>query len=164
MKKTLLFFTLLLLLSSCTKERRVLNADVVFFYDDYTDDELSDYNDLLWGAIDRLDYYIEEEPGTFIQVGSEYPTPLYDEFGNFIRNDFYYSGIPLCYQDTYVTSPIEWYTHSSTTINYMVYGVHEVDSPLGVMEFETIVDEYSFTLYANECAAVQITFLNKKRE
>ena len=167
MKKTLLLFTVLLFLSSCTKDRRVFHADVVFFYDDYTDDELSDYDVFFWGPIDRLDYYIEEEePGTFIQVGSEYPIPLYDESGNFIRNDFFYSGTPVCYQDTYVTSPIEWHTHSSTAINYRVYGVHEVDLPFGgVMEIgETLVDEYSFNLHANECAAVPIRFLTKKKK
>ena len=148
MKKTLLLFTLLLLLSSCTKDRRVFHADVVFFYDAITANELNGYTDLLLGPIDRLDYYIVEGREE-VYVGSEYPGPAYVS-----------AGVPICYEETYVTSSIQWYDHNNTTINSIVYGVHE--ALLG--ELETIVDEYSFNLYANECAAVQITFLNKKRE
>ena len=126
---------------SCTYE-----ADVVFFYDAITANELNGYDDLLWGLIDRLDYYIEEEPGTFILVGSEYPTPSY-----------VYAGVPNCYDDTYVTAPIQWYGENSTHIKYMVYGVHEA-----LIVKETLIDEYSFDLDANDCAAVPIRFLSKK--
>ena len=170
MKKILLLSALAIFLNSCSDSRSegctdpyavnyesfadyddgscIYTADVVFFYDAITANELNGYEDLLWGPIDRLDYYIEETPGTFIHVGSEYPTPAY-----------VYAGVPNCYEATYVTTPIEWSGLNSTTINCMVYGVHEALIPL-----EIIVDEYSFDLYANECAAVQTYFLTKKKK
>mgnify|MGYP001483413450 CR=1 FL=1 len=37
----------------------IYNADVVFFYDAITANELNGFSDLLWGPIDRLDYYID---------------------------------------------------------------------------------------------------------
>ena len=49
---------------SCTYE-----ADVVFFYDAITANELNVI------GFDRLDFYIEEEPGTFILVGNEASAP-----------------------------------------------------------------------------------------
>ena len=123
---------------SCTYE-----ADVVFFYDEITAYELN-----LIG-FDRLDFYIEEEPETFILVGYEPSAP-----------SFIYAGIPNCYEDTYVTSPIQWYSSDNTIINYQVYGITYV-SILGLItEIETLVDEYSFDLYANECAAVPIRFIS----
>lgn len=116
-------------------------ADVVFFYNAITANELN-----IMG-FDRLDFYIEEEPGTFILAGSEYPAPSY-----------IYAGIPDCYDNTYVTVPIEWYTTNNTVINYLVFGITYVgQSPL---EVETEVDQFSFELYPNECAAVQIRFVN----
>ena len=127
----------------------IYNADVVFFYDAITANELNGFTDLLWGPIDRLDYYIEENPGTFVFVGSEYPNPAYVA-----------AGIPNCYEATYVTSNRIWSNQNTTVVNYMVYGVHE--ALLG--EIETLVDEYSFDLYPNECAAVQIRFLTKKKK
>ena len=171
MKKILLFSALTIFFSSCSDNRNrgctdptsinfeswadyddgscLFEADIVFFYDNITANELNFYSDLLLGAIDRLDYYIEETPGTFIHIGSEYPTPLY-----------MYAGVPNCYEATYITETIQWYNHNNTVINYIVYGIHEV----GLLEFETIVDEYSFTLYTNECAAVPIRFLTKKKK
>jgi hypothetical protein len=119
---------------SCTFE-----ADVVFFYDAITAYELNVI------GFDRLDFYIEEEPGTFILVGNEPSAP-----------SFIYAGIPNCYEDTYVTSPIQWYSSDNTIINYQVYGITYI---LLGLEVETLVDEYSFDLYANECAAVPIRFL-----
>ena len=148
MKKILLLFTILLFQSSCTKDRRVFHADVVYFYDAITANELNGYRDLLWGPIDRLDYYIIED-GNETYIGSEYPAPSYVS-----------DGVPNCYEETYVTSSIEWYSNNNTVIYYIVYGVHE--ALLG--ELETIVDEYSFNLGANECAAVPIRFLTKKKK
>ncbi|MBG65768.1 MAG: hypothetical protein CMP73_03820 [Flavobacteriales bacterium] len=122
-------------------------ADVVFFYDAITANELN----LL--GYDRLDYYIEETPGTFIFIDSEYPS----------NNGFIAAGIPNCYEDTYVTTPITWFDNGLTTINYQVYGVN-ITSLLGIpIETETLVDEYSFDLLANECAAAQIRFLSKRK-
>ena len=172
MKKILLLSFLTVFLNSCSDSRSVggcidyyadnyesyadyddgscsYTADVVFFYDAITANELNGYYDLLWGPIDRLDYYIEENPGTFIYIGSEYPSPAYIS-----------AGVPYCYEATYITEPIEWYSENNTNINYIVYGVHE--ALLG--ELETIVDEYSFNLGANECAAVPIRFLSKKKK
>lgn len=150
MKKLFLLSILSFFLISCEKnEKRLFEADVVFFYDAITANELNFYQDFLWGPIDRLDYYIEETPGTFIHIGSEYPIP-----------EYVYAGVPYCYEETYVTSSIQWRHHNNTIINYKVYGIHE--ALLG--ELETIIDEYSFDLYANECAAVPIRFLTKKKK
>lgn len=170
MKNLLLISITIALLSSCSDSRTrgctdpyainynaladydngdcIYSADAVFFYDEVAANQLNSYDDLLWGPIDRLDYYIEESPGTFIFVGSEYPNPL-----------FIAAGVPYCFQQTYVTTPIEWTGVSNTNINFMVYGVHE--ALLG--ELETLVDEYSFNLYSNECAAVEIRFLSKRK-
>ena len=104
-------------------------------------------------GFDRLDFYIEEEPGTFILVGNEPSAP-----------SFIYAGIPNCYEDTYVTSPIQWYSSDNTIINYQVYGITYVSILGFITEVETLVDEYSFDLYANTCTAVQITFLTKKKK
>ena len=169
MKKTLLLSTLVILLNSCSEVRRggcidpyaynyesfadfddgscVYTADVVFFYDAITANELN-----LVG-FDRLDYYIEETPGTFISVGQELPTP-----------SFIYAGIPICYEQTYITTPIEWYNTDNTIINYLVYGITYVNILGTITEVETLVDEYSFELYANECAGVPIRFLTKSKK
>jgi hypothetical protein len=171
MKKKLIFISIIALFGSCSDSRNngctdpyavnfesfadyedgscVYTADVVFFYDAIAANELNAYTDLLWGPIDRLDYYIEDSPGTYVFVGSEYPSPA-----------FVYTGVPNCYESTYITTPIEWSNLDNTNINYIVYGVHE--ALLG--ELETIVDEYSFNLYANECAAVPIRFLTKQKK
>ena len=118
-------------------------ADVVFFYDAITANELNAAD------FDRLDYYIEETPGTYINIGSEFP-----------GTSFIYAGIPDCYTPTYVTTPIEWYSADNTIIKYMVYGIHD----LGILgELETEIDLYSFNLLANECAAVPIRFITKKK-
>ncbi|MFQ3332470.1 MAG: hypothetical protein ACI8ZH_000360 [Flavobacteriales bacterium] len=122
---------------NCTFE-----ADVVFFYDAITANELNA------AEFDRLDFYIEGNPGIYEFVDSELPT-------------FIYGGVPNCYQATYVTTPIQWSDFNNADINYLVYGIHD----LGILgEFETEVDLYSFNLGANECAAVAIRFLSKKKK
>ena len=122
---------------SCT-----FQADVVFFYDIITANELNA------AEFDRLDFYIEGNPGSYEWVGSESP-------------NFIYGGIPNCYEATYVTTPITWSGSYSADINYMVYGIHDI----GILgELETEVDLYSFNLGANECAAVPIRFLSKKKK
>jgi len=164
MKKILLFSILAIFLNSCSDSRSrgctdpaainfeswadyddgscVFEADVVFFYDAITANELNA------AEFDRLDFYIEGNPGSYEFVGSEYPT-------------FIYGGIPNCYEDTYVTTPIQWLDSYSADINYMVYGIHD----LGILgELETEVDLYSFNLGANECAAVSIRFITKKKK
>jgi len=170
MKKILLLSVLAIFLNSCTVEVRIDGctdpiaynydsqaddddgsclyiADVVFFYDALTANELNVV------GFDRLDYYIEETPGTFINIGEESPAP-----------SFIYAGIPTCYEQTYVTSPIQWYSVDNTIINYQVYGITYVNILGLITEIETLVDEYSFNLYANECAAVPIRFLTKKKK
>lgn len=117
-------------------------ADVVFFYDAITANELNA------AEFDRLDFYIEGNPGSYEFVGSEYPT-------------FIYGGVPNCYEDTYVTTPIQWSSSYQVGIKYLVYGIHDIGI-LGVLETE--VDLYSFNLSPNECAAVQIRFLSKKKK
>ena len=120
----------------------IFQADVVFFYDIITAYELNA------AEFDRLDFYVEGSPGIYEFVGSELPT-------------FIYSGIPNCYQETYVTTPITWSGSYSTDLNYIVYGIHDI----GILgELETEVDLYSFNLGANECAAVAIRFLSKKKK
>ena len=125
----------------------IYTSDVVFFYDAQTAAELN------FVAFDRLDYYIEETAGTFINIGYELPTP-----------SFIYAGIPNCYDQTYVTSPIEWYSANNTIINYLVYGITYVNILGLITEVETLVDEYSFDLYANECAAIPIRYITKKKK
>ena len=169
MKKILLFSILAIFLNSCSDSRStgctdpyaynyesfadyddgncIYTADVVFFYDAITANELNIV------GFDRLDYYIEETPGTFINIGNEYPAP-----------SFIYAGIPNCYEQTYVTEAIEWYSAGNTIINYLVYGITYVNILGLITEVETLVDEYSFDLYANECAAVPIRFLTKKKK
>ncbi len=164
MKKILLFSTLAILFNSCRIETEgctepaainyernadfddgscIFEADLVFFYDHITATELNSAN------FDRLDYYVEESPGTFISIGSEYPIP-----------DFIADGIPNCYEETYVSSTIQWSNSIGTNLNYKVYGVHD----LGILgEIETEVDSYSYSLGANECIAIQIRFLSKKK-
>ena len=122
-------------------------ADVVFFYDALTANELNVV------GFDRLDYYIEETPGTFINIGEESPIPV-----------FIYAGTPTCYEQTYVTTPIEWYSVDNTIINYQVYGITYVDSLGFITEVEILVDEDSFDLKANECTSVPIRFLTKKKK
>ena len=139
MKKILLFSILAIFLNSCSDSRSrgctdpaainfeswadyddgscVFEADVVFFYDVITANELNAVE------FDRLDFYIEGAPGTYEFVGSEYPT-------------FIYGGTPNCYEETYVTTPITWSGSYSADINYMVYGIHEV----GILELETESD------------------------
>jgi hypothetical protein len=163
MKKILLLLTLALILNACERstsgciEPAAINyninadyddgscnfqADVIFFYDAITANELNA------AEFDRLDFYIEGNPGNYEFVGSEYPT-------------FIYAGIPNCYQNTYVTTPIHWSDSYSADINYLVYGIHDI----GILgELETEVDLYSFNLGANECAAVPIRFLTKKKK
>jgi len=169
MKKILLLSALAIFLNSCSDSRSegctdpyAVNyesfadyddgscnyiADVVFFYDAITANELN-----LVG-FDRLDYYIEEAPGTFINIGAESPAP-----------SFIYAGVPICNEQTYITTPIEWYGVDNTIINYQVYGI-TYGSILGIItEAETLVDEFSFNLNANECAAVPIRFITKKKK
>jgi len=178
MKNILLLFSCLLLTSSCDTQSYdgcrdiyavnyesdidfddgscIYTADVVFFYNDTTANELNA------GGFDRLDYYIKNSSDTFIsQVDwREYPSP-----------SFIYAGKPNCYAPTHITIPIEWYTAEypsvfenpyTATINYQVYAVTYVDSLS--TEIAALVNEDSFDLYANECAAVPITFLNKKKK
>ena len=122
---------------SCT-----FQADVVFFYNAITGNELNA------AEFDRLDFYIEGNPESYEFIGSEYPT-------------FIYGGVPNCYEATYVTTPIQWSGSYSAEINYMVYGIHDI----GILgELETEVDFNSFNLGANECAAVPIRFLTKKKK
>lgn len=169
MKKLLLLSALAIFLNSCSDSRSegctdpyAINyesfadyddgscnytANVVFFYDSQTASELN------FVAFDRLDYYIEETAGTFINIGYELPTPT-----------FIYAGIPNCYEQTYVTSPIEWYSENNTIINYQVYGITYVNILGFITEVETLVDEYSFDLYTNECAAVPIRYITKKKK
>ena len=169
MKKILLFSVLTIFLNSCTEVKTggcidptannyesfadfddgscTYIADVVFFYDAITANELNIV------GFDRLDYYIEETPGTFINIGEESPIPA-----------FIYAGTPNCYEQTYVTTPIVWYSVDNTIINYQVYGITYVNILGLITEVETLVDEYSFNLYANECAAVPIRFLTKKKK
>ena len=164
MKKALLLSILTIFLYSCSDSRsegctdpRAINyksyadyndgsctfqADVVFFYDAITANELNA------AEFDRLDFYIEGNPGSYEFIGSEYPT-------------FIYGGIPYCYESTYVTAPIQWLDSYNADINYLVYGIHDI----GILgELETEVDLYSFNLDANECAAVPIRFLTKKKK
>ena len=164
MKKILLLSTLALFLNSCSDSRSegctdsyAVNyesfadyddgscdyiADVVFFYDAITANELNA------AEFDRLDSYIEFSPGTYTFIGSEDPT-------------FIAAGIPQCYESTYVTTDITWSGSYNANINYMVYGIHDI----GILgELETEVDLYSFNLGANECAAVPIRFITKKKK
>ena len=169
MKNIILLLFLAVFLNSCSESRSVgcidpyavnyesyadyddgsciYTADIVFFYDAITANELN------FVAFDRLDYYIEESAGTFINIGYELPTP-----------SFIYAGIPSCYEQTYVTSPIEWYSENNTIINYLVYGITYVNILGFITEVETLVDENSFNLYANECAAVPIRYITKKKK
>lgn len=171
MKKTILLLMLAVVINSCSVEIRRIDgctdtdasnfnpnadnddgsctfqADVVFFYDAITANELNIV------GFDRLDYYIEETPGTFISIGEESPIPA-----------FIYAGTPNCYEQTYVTTPIVWYNVDNTIINYQVYGITYVNILGLITEVETLVDEYSFDLYANECAAVPIRYITKKKK
>ena len=170
MKNILLLLSISIFISSCSSDSRsegctdpyAINyesfsdyddgscnytADVVFFYDAITANELNIV------GFDRLDYYIEETPGTFISIGEESPIPA-----------FIYAGTPNCYEQTYVTTAIVWYNVDNTIINYQVYGITYVNILGLITEVETLVDEYSFNLYANECAAVPIRFLTKKKK
>ena len=161
MKNILLLFSFVLLISSCERSTSgctepaavnyninadydngscVFQADVVFFYNAWTANELNAAD------FDRLDFYIEGDPGSYEFVGSEDPT-------------FIYGGIPNCYEDTYVTATMQWEDSYSTNANYLVYGITYVNILGLTTEVETLVDEYSFDLYANECAAVPIRFL-----
>ena len=167
MKNLLLFTILATLLNSCVVEVKIdgctdssaINynpnadnnngscdyaADVVFFYDAITANELNGYTNSIYGPIDRLDYYIED-----VFVGSEYPGPA-----------FVSAGIPNCYQSTYVTEKVLWGNNNNTTVDYKVIGVHVAL----LANLNTIVDEYSFDVFANECAAVQVRFLTKKKK
>ncbi len=117
-------------------------ADIVFFYDAITANELNAAD------FDRLEFYIEGNPGSYEFIGSENST-------------FIYGGIPNCYEDTYVTTPIQWSSSYQADIKYLVYGIHDMGI-LGVLETE--VDLYSFKISANECAAVPIRFLSKKKK
>ena len=119
-------------------------SDVVFWYDVITANELNAYTDPLYGPIDRLDFYVEG-----VYVGSEIPPQA-----------FIYDGIPNCYDATYVTTQIEWESNRNTDISYRVEGVHEAL----LADLITIVDEYSYPLTANECAAFQVRFLTKKKK
>ena len=164
MKNIILLLFLAVFLNSCSESRSVgcidpyavnyesyadyddgsciYTADVIFFYDAITAYELNA------AEFDRLDFYIEGNPGSYEWVGSESP-------------NFIYGGIPNCYEATYVTTPITWSGSYSADINYMVYGIHDI----GILgELETEVDLYSFNLGANECAAVPIRFLSKKKK
>ena len=120
-------------------------ADVVFFYDDQTAYELNGWEDILYGPIDRLDYYIED-----VFVGSEYPVPAFVSEGI----------IPNCYQATYVTEQLLWSNNNNTIVNYRVEGVHIAL----FANLYTIVNQDSFILGANECAAVQTYFLTNKKK
>ena len=179
MKNILLLFSFALLISSCETKvygcrdiyavnyeshndfddgSCIYTADVVFFYNETTANELNIVD------FDRLDYYIEDSTGSLIsQVDwREYPTP-----------SFIYTSEPNCYAPTYITIPIKWYTAEhppvfdnpyTAIINYQVYGITYVDSLGFIAEAETLVDEDSFDLYANECSAVPIRFLTKKKK
>ena len=125
----------------------IYTSDVVFFYDAQTASELN------FLAFDRLDYYIEETAGIFINIGYELP-----------MQSFISAGTPNCFEQTYVTSPIEWYSANNTIINYLVYGITYVNILGLITEVETLVVEYSFDLYANECAAVPIRYITKKKK
>jgi hypothetical protein len=166
MKKILLLSALAIFLNSCSDSRPegctdpyAINyesfsdyddgscnytADVVFFYDAITANELNGFEDIIYGPIDRLDYYIED-----VFIGSEYPYPA-----------FVAAGIPNCYQPTYITEQVLWGSNNNTIVNYRVEGVHVAL----LADLYTTIDVNSFDLYANECAAVQTYFLSKKKK
>tara|TARA_X000000368_G_scaffold414970_1_gene405830 strand:- start:88 stop:588 length:501 start_codon:yes stop_codon:yes gene_type:complete len=166
MKKLLLLSSLAIFFNSCSDSRyegctdpQAINyksfadyddgscdyiADVVFFYDAITANELNSWTDIIYGDIDRLDYYIEEQ-----FVGSEYPG----------GNGFVYAGIPNCYEATYVTEELLWGNNNNTLVNYRVEGIHIAL----LANLITIIDEDSFVLGANQCAAVQAYFISKKK-
>lgn len=170
--KNLLLFTIIIttgLLSSCSDSRRegctdplalnyesfadyddrscVFEADLVFYYDNQTANELN----LL--GFDRLDYYIEESPGIFSWIGSEYPNPILG---------FIAAGAPNCYEDTYVTYPALWHTNNIEPYRYQVYGVH-INVVAGVIfETETKIDEYLINLPASSCTAFPVRFLTMR--
>jgi hypothetical protein len=166
MKKILLLSALAIFLNSCSDSRSegctdpyAINyesfadyddgscnytADVVFFYDAITANELNGFEDIIYGPIDRLDYYIED-----VFIGSEYPYPA-----------FVAAGIPNCYQPTYITEQVLWGNNNNTIVNYRVEGVHVAL----LADLYTTIDVNSFDLYANECAAVQTYFLSKKKK
>ena len=116
------------------------NAEIVFWYDAITANELNLYNDIIYGPIDRLDFYVEG-----VYVGSESPAFIYD-------------GIPICNEPTYVSTTMEWTNNRNTLVNYSVIGVHEAL----LADLETVVDQYAYDLTANECAPFQVRFLTKK--
>lgn len=167
MKNILLLFSISIFISSCSSDSRSegctdpaavnyqsyadydngscdYTSDAVFWYDAITANELNAYSDLIYGPIDRLDYYIED-----VRVGYEAPGQA-----------FIYDGIPDCYQDTYVTEQLIWSTNNNANVNVRVEGVHVAL----FADLITVVDEFSFDAYANECAAVQIYFLSNKRK
>jgi len=164
MKKILLFSILAIFLNSCSDSRSrgctdpyaynyesfadydngscAFQADVVFFYNATTANELNAAD------FDRLDFYIEGNPGTYEFVGSEYPA-------------FIAAGIPNCYADTYVTTTIQWVDSYSANANYLVYGIHDI----GILgELETEVDSYSYLVDVNICSALQISFLTPQKK
>ncbi len=124
-------------------------ADAVFWYDAITANELNAYIDpnpinAIYGPIDKLEFFIDDIP-----VGFEKPSQA-----------FIYAGVPNCYQETYVTEQLIWSTNNNATVNVRVQGVHEAF----LADLITVIDEFTFDIYANECTAVQIYFLSNKRK
>jgi hypothetical protein len=167
MKNILLLFSISIFISSCSSDSRSegctdpaavnyqlyadydngscdYTSDAVFWYDAITANELNAYSDFIYGPIDKLQFFINDYP-----IGTESRSPA-----------FIYAGTPNCYQATYVTEQLIWSINNNATVNVRVEGIHEAL----LADLITVVDEFSFDVYANECAAVQIYFLSNKRK
>ena len=103
-------------------------------------------NEINAEEFDRLNFYSEGKTFIYEFIGSVFPA-------------FSYGGVPNFYEQTYASSPIIWNDNASITINYMVYGIHDI----GIGELETEFDLYTFNIYVNEYVAIPIRFISKKK-